>query len=187
MSISFPGTGHTYLVDFSVFRVELAFTSATSLTYTGIAPDGTREGSETVQIRTEPMSDVIFLVTWQESDKTTVVHIEDFDKKTIVTNITNPDSTFEQYHGTFSEVQKGAAVGPLLSFASDIKPLFRDQDVACMTPRHIPLRDATWMCVPANAERVHRRLADKTMPKDGPWPPERIALFKAWMDQGCRP
>ena len=40
-STIFPGTGHTYLVDFSAFRVELVFTSATSLTYTGISPDGT--------------------------------------------------------------------------------------------------------------------------------------------------
>jgi len=47
---------------------------------------------------------MIFLVTWQEADKTTVVHVEDYVKRTIVTNITNPDLTFEQYHGTFTEL-----------------------------------------------------------------------------------
>jgi hypothetical protein len=43
-------------------------------------------------------------VTWQESDKTTVVHIEDYNRQTIVTNITEPDLTFDQFHGTFREL-----------------------------------------------------------------------------------
>jgi hypothetical protein len=29
------------------------------------------------------------------------VHIEDYRKKTIITNITNPDLTFDEFHGTF--------------------------------------------------------------------------------------
>ncbi|WP_372342791.1 MoaF-related domain-containing protein [Paraburkholderia madseniana] len=99
----FPAVGHRYLVDFVKFRVELYFTSLTSLTYTGIRKDGTRGASEAVKIRVEPISDTIFLVTWQESDKTTVVHVEDYGRKTIVTNITNPDLSFEQYHGTFNQ------------------------------------------------------------------------------------
>jgi len=100
-STIFPGTGHTYLVDFSAFRVELVFTSATSLTYTGISPDGTRRGSETVEIHTEEITTNVFLVTWQESDRTTVVHVEDYNKRTIVTNITNPDLTFKSRSGNF--------------------------------------------------------------------------------------
>jgi hypothetical protein len=43
-------------------------------------------------------------VTWQESEKTTVIHIEDYDRHTIVTNITNPDLTFNQFHGTFRKL-----------------------------------------------------------------------------------
>jgi len=58
-------------------------------------------GSETVAIKIEPIARMIFLVTWQEADKTTVVHIEDYRKKTIITNITNPDLTFDEFHGTF--------------------------------------------------------------------------------------
>jgi hypothetical protein len=45
----------------------------------------------------------LFLVTWQEADKTTVVHIEDYGRQTIITNITNPDLSFQQFHGTFIE------------------------------------------------------------------------------------
>lgn len=101
MTAIFPAVGHKYLVDFVAFRVELHFTSDTSLTYYNVAADGTIVGSETVSVRVEPITDKIFLVTWQESDKTTVVHVEDYEKNTIVTNIINPDLSFNQFHGTF--------------------------------------------------------------------------------------
>jgi hypothetical protein len=104
MRAPFPAIGHRYLVNFVAFRVELYFESATSLTYSGVRPDGSLGGSETVVIRTEPITDTIFLVSWQESDRTTVVHIEDFGAKTIVTNITNPNLSFVQYHGTFEQL-----------------------------------------------------------------------------------
>ena len=55
-------------------------------------------------IKVEPITDGIFLVTWQESDKTTVVHIENYNRQTIVTNITKPDLTFDQFHGTFRQL-----------------------------------------------------------------------------------
>jgi ribosomal protein S11 len=47
---------------------------------------------------------MLFLVTWQESDKTTVVHLEDFKCNTIITNITDPDDnrTFSKFHGTMT-------------------------------------------------------------------------------------
>jgi MoaF-like len=100
----FPAVGHRYFVDFQAFRVQLYFASETSLTYTGVNPDGSLGGSETVTIKVETIGDDLFLVTWQESDKTTVVHIEDYQHCKIITNITNPDLTFEQYHGTFTQI-----------------------------------------------------------------------------------
>jgi hypothetical protein len=103
-SQKFPAVGHRYLVNFKAFRVQLYFQSETSLTYTGVAPDGSLGGSETVKIKVEPIRDHLFLVTWQESDKTTVVHLEDYRDKTIITNITNPNLTFDQYHGTFTQI-----------------------------------------------------------------------------------
>jgi hypothetical protein len=104
MSNHFPAVGHRYFVDFKAFRVQLYFESLTSLTYTGVNPDGSLGGSETVTIKVGPLGDDLFLVTWQESDKTTVVHVEDYKHHKIVTNITNPDLTFDQYHGTFKEI-----------------------------------------------------------------------------------
>jgi hypothetical protein len=104
MANPFPAVGHRYFVDFKEFRVQLYFTSETSLTYTGVKPDGSLGGSETVTIKVEAIGDQLFLVTWQEADKTTVVHVEDFKHNTIITSITNPDLSFEQHHGTFVQL-----------------------------------------------------------------------------------
>src|SRR3977135_3876448 len=101
MADVFPAVGHRYLVDFKDFRVELYFASETSLTYTGIKKDGSHGASETVSITVEPIRDQLFLVTWQEGDKTTVVHLEDYKNNVIRPTITGPgpDSTFSKFHG----------------------------------------------------------------------------------------
>jgi len=111
MPAGFPGVGCQYLADFGAFKAALNFTSSTSLTYTVIAADGTPGTSKTVVIRTEELRADLFLVTWQEADKTTVVHIEDYENKVIITNITNPDGSFEQFHGTFTTVMPTRTAG----------------------------------------------------------------------------
>lgn len=72
-----------------------------------------------------------------------------------------------------------------LSFAADIRPLFRAGDVACMKNAGVLLDDPVWMCVAANAQRVYHAVSGGAMPPDEPWPADRVALFKAWMDAGC--
>src|SRR5580658_8734528 len=104
MSTNFPAVGQRFFVDFQAFQVELDFASETSLTYYNLDQNGNKVGSETVTTAIEPITDGIFLVTWQESDKTTVVHIEDYNRLTIVTNITNPDLSFNQFHGTMRKL-----------------------------------------------------------------------------------
>ena len=74
-----------------------------------------------------------------------------------------------------------------LTYSNDIRPLFRDTDIACMVPRGKLLNDATWMCTPANAQQVFNAVSTGRMPPDAAWPPERVALFKQWMDQGLKP
>ena len=105
MRETFPAVGHRYLVDFKKFRVELFFESETSMTYTGVKPDGTHGGSETVVIAVDPVRDGLFLVTWTEGDGTIVVHLEDYKLNTIVTNIANPDHTLDRYEGSMSLLQ----------------------------------------------------------------------------------
>lgn len=104
MTVSFPGVGHRYLADFQSWRVELYFSSDTQLTYTEIEPGGGRGSSETVQISVLPVRTGLFIVRWQEADKTTVVHVEDYRENTIVTNITDPTLAFSQYQGTMTQI-----------------------------------------------------------------------------------
>jgi hypothetical protein len=103
MDSTFPALGKYYRVDFVAFQVILHFSSMTSMTYWNLDNQGRPDGDETVTVLIEPIGDLLFLVTWQEADKTTVVHIEDYGRQTIITNITNPDLSFQQFHGTFIE------------------------------------------------------------------------------------
>jgi hypothetical protein len=81
------------------------------------------------------------------------------------------------------ESSKGGSMA--LSFATDIRPLFRDEDIDCMKSMGVELDDPAWMCVPANAHDVYRTVSDGSMPPDEPWTAERVSLFKKWMDAGC--
>ena len=73
----------------------------------------------------------------------------------------------------------------VLSFAKDIRPLFREGDIDCMKTMGIDLDDPAWMCVPANAESVYGTVSAGSMPPDEPWPAAHVALLKQWMDAGC--
>lgn len=68
------------------------------------------------------------------------------------------------------------------SFAADIAPLFRREDVEAMEWAFDLRSDEQ---VRANAGDMLVRLEEGTMPPDEPWPAERIALFRAWIDAGC--
>ncbi len=73
-----------------------------------------------------------------------------------------------------------------LSFAKDIRPLFRDTpDVDSMKAYGLDL--ASYAEVKAHAENIYARLEDQSMPCDEPWPAERLALFKRWMEEGMAP
>jgi hypothetical protein len=80
-----------------------------------------------------------------------------------------------------------------VSFSKDILPLFTKIDIDHMKGI-IDL--ASYDDVKANADVILRRLKGKGGPVmlpppaksgDGPWPPERIALFRAWNDGGLNP
>jgi hypothetical protein len=73
-----------------------------------------------------------------------------------------------------------------VSFAADIRPLFRDSpDVESMKAYGLDL--SSYEDVKARAAEIYASLKDESMPCDGAWPEERIALFKRWMDEGMRP
>lgn len=68
------------------------------------------------------------------------------------------------------------------SFAADIRPLFREKDIRRMAFA-FDLTD--YEDVKANADGIYNRLADGSMPCDGAWPTEQLALFHRWIDEGC--
>jgi hypothetical protein len=73
-----------------------------------------------------------------------------------------------------------------LSFATDIRPLFRDTpDVDAMKPMGLDL--SSYQDVKQQAAAIYARLEDGSMPCDGAWPEEQLALFKRWMDEGTAP
>ena len=73
-----------------------------------------------------------------------------------------------------------------LSFAQDIRLLFRETDVEEMMDvagfdlsRYEDVRE--------RAQDIYERLDDGSMPCDGSWPADQVAKFKQWMDGGMAP
>lgn len=71
-----------------------------------------------------------------------------------------------------------------VTFAQDIRPLFRDRDVRSMS---FAFDLSSYEDVRTNAEEIYARLADGSMPCDGGWPSEDVARFRAWIDGGSLP
>lgn len=72
-----------------------------------------------------------------------------------------------------------------LSFATDIRPLFRDKDVGAMKPSGVDL--SSYEGVKKRAQHIYARLSAKGMPCDGPWSESNVQKFKEWMDGGMQP
>ena len=69
-----------------------------------------------------------------------------------------------------------------VSYERDIRPLFREKDVSSMAEA---FNLASYNDVRANADKILAKLTDGSMPCDGPWPRERVELFRSWVDAGC--
>jgi len=71
-----------------------------------------------------------------------------------------------------------------LSFERDIRPLFREMDRASML-KAFDLWSHSDVVV--HQDPIGSRLANGTMPCDGAWPNDRIALFQRWIAEGSEP
>lgn len=69
-----------------------------------------------------------------------------------------------------------------IGFESDIKPLFREDDRNAMT---WAFDLWSYEDVKQNAGEIADRLNDGSMPCDGAWPDEQIALFESWVKSGA--
>jgi hypothetical protein len=79
------------------------------------------------------------------------------------------------------ERKESAVAQEAVGFASDIRPLFREQDVSSMSAA---FDLSSYEDVLTNAEAIYQRLADGSMPCDGPWPAEHVQRFRSWIDAG---
>jgi hypothetical protein len=68
-----------------------------------------------------------------------------------------------------------------LSFEQDIKPLFRERDRDSMKWAF-----DLWSYddVAGNDDAILGKLKDGSMPCDGAWPDEQVALFQRWVEAG---
>jgi hypothetical protein len=100
----FPAIGQVYEANFGSWVFHLHFASETVMKITNVEGPF-KETSETVQIAVTPIRPGVFMIYWQEADKTTVVHICDFENGIVHTNVTEPNGVFIQHSGTLKEVQ----------------------------------------------------------------------------------
>lgn len=73
----------------------------------------------------------------------------------------------------------------MLSYARDIKRLFRASDVEAMKGHGLDLH--SYEEVRSSAENILQRLEDGTMPCDGRWQAADVARFKQWITDGKAP
>ena len=68
-----------------------------------------------------------------------------------------------------------------MSFQEDVKPLFREGDRNAMR-----FAFDLWSAedVSTHAQAILERLEAGTMPCDGAWPADRVAVFRRWIDSG---
>jgi hypothetical protein len=69
-----------------------------------------------------------------------------------------------------------------VGFEADVKPLFREKDREAML-RAFDLW--SYSDVVAHGDAIAEHLANGSMPCDGAWPPERVALFQEWLKAGA--
>jgi hypothetical protein len=69
-----------------------------------------------------------------------------------------------------------------IGYERDIRPLFREKDISSMSAA---FNLASYTDVRANSDRILAKLSAGLMPCDGAWPPERVELFRSWVDAGC--
>jgi hypothetical protein len=73
----------------------------------------------------------------------------------------------------------------MLSYAKDIRPLFRSHDIDSMKRAGLDL--GSYKDVQAAAEKILNRLEDGSMPCDGAWEKKDIDKFRQWVTDGKLP
>ena len=72
---------------------------------------------------------------------------------------------------------------PPMSFAQDIRPMFREEDIEEMVGI-AGFNLSNYEDVRAHSADIYDRVADGSMPCDDPWSKEQIARLKQWINEG---
>ena len=71
-----------------------------------------------------------------------------------------------------------------MSFAEDVKPLFREEDRDSMD---FAFDLWSYDDVKANAALILERVEDATMPCDATWSEDKLHVLRSWIVEGCPP
>jgi hypothetical protein len=66
-------------------------------------------------------------------------------------------------------------------FETHIRPLFREKDQGSM---RFAFDLSAYADVKEHAGAILERVANGSMPCDGAWPPEQVAVFRSWVENG---
>ena len=85
---------------------------------------------------------------------------------------------------TLRRNEHDAGTGGAMSFAADVKPLFREEDRSSMD---FAFDLWSYDDVKANADLILERLEDGTMPCDESWDEDKLQVFRSWIAEGYPP
>jgi hypothetical protein len=71
-----------------------------------------------------------------------------------------------------------------MSFAADVRPLFREEDRASMD---FAFDLWSYDDVKANATLILERVEDGTMPCDKTWSDDKVQVLRSWIAENCPP
>lgn len=93
---NYPAYRKTLIFDLGVAEVEQSYPQSGQMHYRVLT--GPRAGNEeTVAIEVKEIAAGLFLVSWQEQDKITVVHVENYNTMTFDSCVTMPDGSFRRF------------------------------------------------------------------------------------------
>jgi hypothetical protein len=94
------------------------------------------------------------------------------------------EPTNESAAAADAAVDRKVQMGDQLTYEQNIRPLFRERDIRSMS---FAFDLSSYDDVRANAEAIYERLAEGSMPCDGPWAAEAVERFRTWIDNGSPP
>jgi hypothetical protein len=99
-----PLTGHVFEADFGALTFHLRFEADNIITLTEVR--GPQPGrKQTLNIKKVEIRPNVYLVHWQEADKTTVTDLQDYENQVVYANITTPKSELLSLKGTLKTIK----------------------------------------------------------------------------------